>query len=145
MTEIYSAVEERLTAQVPELLYIDLESGQLEGQTPPSVEFPCALVDVRFNKCEDQSAKVQQCEVTVTVRVAFEAWIDETSSVTPKQWKHKALEKMQLPDKVYCALQGWGMDFFSSLSRKSVIPEQRADGLKVYRIEFETTQEDYAE
>ena len=100
MTEIYSAVEERLTAQVPELLYIDLESGQLEGQTPPSVEFPCALVDVRFNKCEDQSAKVQQCEVTVTVRVAFEAWIDETSSVTPKQWKQKALEKMQLPDKV---------------------------------------------
>ena len=77
--------------------------------------------------------------------MAFEAWIDETSSVTPKQWKQKALEKMQLPDKVYCALQGWGMDFFSSLSRKSVIPEQRADGLKVYRIEFETTQEDYAE
>ena len=63
MTEIYSAVEERLTAQVPELLYIDLESGQLEGQTPPPVDFPCALVDVRFNKCEDQSAKVQQCEV----------------------------------------------------------------------------------
>ena len=40
MTEIYSAVEERLTAQVPELLYIDLESGQLEGQTPPPVDFP---------------------------------------------------------------------------------------------------------
>lgn len=136
---------DRLQAKVPEIAYVDMESGQLEAAQMPSVEFPCALVDIRFPRCEDESAKVQQCEVAIKVRVAFEAWADETSSATPETWRAKALEKMRLPDLVYCALQGWSTDYFGNLSRTSMEPEQRADGLKVIRIEFTTALRDYAE
>lgn len=143
---MYLALGKRLEQKAPEILYIDLDTGQLDARDhePPPVEFPCALIDIEYDKCEDESKFVQQCRARVTVRVAFEAWADETSSATPIQWREKALAKMDIPDKVYCALQGWGTDEFSDLSRTSMRPEKRSDGLKMYRIEFETTISDAA-
>lgn len=146
MKEMYLAISERLEQKVSEILYVDLDTGQLDAydHQPPPVEFPCAMIDIEYGKCEDESNFAQQCAVKVTVRLAFEAWADETSSATPIQWRERALAKMDIPDKVYCALQGWGTDEFSGLSRTSTRPEKRSDGLKVYRIEFETTMSDAA-
>ncbi len=147
MDKIYLAVERRLKEKVPELRWIDLESGQLEpyDKQPPPVSLTCALVDMRFVRCADQSRTNQQVEVRIIVRVAWEAWADETGSLANPAWRTKALAKMRIADRVYCALQGWGCEYFSALSRVSVEPEKRSDGLKVVRIEFSTTLEDSAE
>ena len=146
MNEIYLAVAQQLQKEVPELAYIDLDTGQIDNvEMAPPVEFPAALIDIRIPVCEDESTRVQICTVNISVRLVFEAWYDETANISPDKWKRRALEKMEVIDKVYKALQGWETDFLSALSRTSVEPERRSDGLKVYTLTFASTQLDDAD
>lgn len=52
--------------------------------------------------------------------------------------------ELGLLEDVYNALQGWTDDTLSCLSRTSVTPEVRHDGVKVYRLEFSTAFEEEA-
>lgn len=144
MKKIYLAVAERLQQEVPELVFIDMEAGQIDAYDRPGafVEYPCALIDISFPRCEDQDSSTQQCEVDIVVRLVFEAWMDETALSTPRPWAMRALDKLDIVDKVSRALQGWSTAFLSDLSRASVRPEKRADGLKVIAIPFKSTFED---
>lgn len=138
MKDLYVEISERLSSKVPQLRLIDLDYGQIDAQGRRSVMgFPLALVLISLTRCEDKSRTEQDRHVQIAIRLAWEAWPEETSSVTPDRWKFKALENMNLIDRVIDSLHGWGGSFFDYLSLINVTPERRADGLAVYRLTFE--------
>jgi hypothetical protein len=135
MKTIYSAILARLTERAPELAWIDIDLGQADNQRErPGVAFPCALVDVALNNCEDLYGAAQLCRASVRVRVIQNPPVNRTP---------EGLERYGLVNSVYDALQGYGTDYFNPLTRKSQQRESRSDGLFIVRIEFATEFEEY--
>lgn len=132
MEEIYRNVCERLRTNVLGLETVTLDGGQTENPQAPALGLPAALVDVAYPECGDITCLTQQCRVTISVRVAFRAWPDVADPAA----------ELGLVEDVYNALQGWTDDTLSCLSRTSVVPETRHDGLKVYRLEFDSAFEE---
>jgi len=137
MKTIYTAVMERLK-ETKELKWIDLDEGQLEYYDErPSVAFPCALIGISLDKCENIYSSVQLCEASVTVRIAQNIPVRRTNSVASGSVRGTALERYNLIDEVYKVLQGFGTEEFNPLARVRQYKETR-QGLFVYRIEFGT-------
>lgn len=132
MEEIYRNVCDRIRTGVSGLETVALDCGQLDAPQDPAIGLPAALVDVAYPECSDITCTAQQCRVMVSVRVAFRGWPMEGDPALG----------LNLPDDVYYALQGWTDDTLSCLSRVSQVPEVRKDGLKVYRLEFESAFEE---
>lgn len=143
MKQVYLAVMEQLKQEVPELKWIDLDEGQLEYYTErPTITYPCVLIGVSLPRCEDYYGKVQTCDATVIIRVIQSIPTRRTNSVATDQVRETALERYDLVEKVYAALQGFDSAEFSPLSRTRQNKETRQDGLFVYRIEFSTAFKD---
>lgn len=140
MKVIYSAVMEQLKTELPELKWIDLDEGQLENYTErPTITYPSVLIGISLPRCEDYYGKVQTCDATVIIRVIQSIPTRRTNSVATEQVRETALERYDLVDEVFAALQGFDTTEFSPLSRTRQNKETRQDGLFVYRIEFTTT------
>jgi hypothetical protein len=136
MKHIFNDITERLASEVPELKWIDEDTGQLEGYAErPPVLFPCALVDFDDADYEDLADKMQTADANVQVRIAFNT-VYPTNHVTPALVKAKALERHDLVDKIVAVLHGWGGEKFTTLSRTKRKSEKRNDNLKVYMINF---------
>jgi len=140
MKELYELFVTRLSAQVPELKEIDFEMGQLEVleiNTRPSVKFPCALVDISYSSCEDETEEIQLVNARINVRLAFECPLPTDSLATTAR-RTAALKLFETVDKVYAALQGYETDDFGSFSRKSQSPDNRYAGIKIINMIFDT-------
>ncbi|MDR2921601.1 MAG: hypothetical protein LBV72_19825 [Tannerella sp.] len=146
MKTIQSAVTQELKALVPELNWIDLDRGQIDlYHADPSIQYPCALIDVALYECESIYHNKQQSIASITLRIVQnpnEAEADSTP--TPEQAHTTSLQCYDLIDKVYLALQGFEIGNLCPLSRFEQQKEERYDGLFVYRIEFRTILDDLA-
>ena len=139
MEEIYTAIMAQLKNTVEELKWIDIDEGQLEYyQDRPSVAFPCAIIDIALNDCRDLYNGVQLCSATIGVRIVQNCLTRRTTSAATEMVRNTALERYQLVEKVYEALQSWDSRQFNPLSRVSQKKEKRQDGLFVVRIDFTT-------
>lgn len=134
MEKIYRNVSERLRTRVLGLETVALDCGQTENPNAPALALPAALVDIAYPECGDITCVTQQCRVVVSVRVAFRGYPEAADPSA----------ELGLLEDVYNALQGWTDDTLSCLSRTSVTPEVRHDGVKVYRLEFSTAFEEEA-
>jgi hypothetical protein len=144
MKELYEAIVTRLTEEVPALKMIDFEMGQLDAlaiDERPAVKFPCALLDISYPQCEDESQHTQLVTAHVNVKLAFECPLP-TDSLAPSARRAASLAIFDGVDNVYKFLQGFESDEFSSFSRKSQSPDNRYAGIKIINMLFETTFED---
>jgi hypothetical protein len=144
MRELYEAIVTRLTTEVPELKMIDFEMGQLEVlalDQRPGLIFPCALIDLSYGQCEDESEDTQLVTARANIRLAFECPLP-TDNLATSARRSAALTIFTIVDKVYAKLQGFGTDEFSAFSRKSQTPDNRYAGIKIINMPFETTFED---
>lgn len=143
MKTIYSAVMARLEAEVTKLKWIDLDAGQLDARNDkPAVVFPCAIIGVAIRPTRLLTDTIQDCEATITVRLAFDNQPGRTSSQTPAAVREKSLEVYDIIAEVYAALQGWGTQNFDPLTRIRQGKENSVNSYFQYRIEFKTTFED---
>lgn len=143
MKTIYSAVMARLEAEVTKLKWVDLDTGQLDARTDkPAVVFPCAIIGIAIRPVRAITDTIQDCEATITVRLAFDNQPGRTSSQTPAPVREKSLEVYEIIAEVYAALQGWGTQNFDTLTRISQVKENNVNGYFQYRLEFKTTFED---
>jgi len=139
MKTIYTAVMAQLKEEVPALKWIDLDAGQIDRQTErPAVAFPCAVTGIAVNNCEDLYGRAQLCRATVSVRIAQNPPTGRTNSEAGGNVRESALERYDLIDEVFKALQGFGGPEFNPLSRMRQTIERRTDGLFVCRMEFAT-------
>lgn len=143
MDTLFTTVQDRLKAQVPELLMIDWDMGQIDlpEEERPAVLFPCALLEINFPSCEDESDTIQQVEATVSVRLAFQVQ-EQTDSVVSTTERNAAMGYLGIVGKAYKALQGYETNEVSKFSRNSQTSDRRADGIKEVTITFSTTFED---
>lgn len=131
---------ERLQNRIPELKWIDLDTGQL-SLAKPSVSFPCALISIKLPKCKSLTNTIQEAEARITVRLGFEN-VKRTAAATPDEARNKSLEAYDTIANVYSSLQGFGTENFDALNRVSQGDESTKNGLFIYKMEFSTTFED---
>lgn len=142
MKTIYSAVLERLKEKVPVLKWIDWDIAQLDVQTErPPVRLPCALIGIGISRARNLTDTTQECEATITVRLAFER-TDRTGSEAPEAVREQALKPYDVIAGTYAALQGFSTAHFGPLVRISQAKENSRNGLFIYRITFRTEFED---
>ncbi len=135
--EIISAVMLRLREAAPELRWIDIEEGQLYTQERPAVAFPCCLVDMGYDDCETLANGRQNVTARVILRIAF-AVQGSASLAAPEPARTQSLGRLDTVQRIHEGLQLWRAGGLTKpFKRRSVRPEQRAGGLKVYTAVYE--------
>jgi hypothetical protein len=144
MKELFNTILTRIKTEVTEIKHIDFEMGQIESlgfDIRPPIDFPAALIDISYPRCEDIGGLMQQVEARVTVKLAFESPLP-TDSRASEVRRTAALTIFDVVDKVYACLQGYSSSEFSSLSRSAQTPDNRYAGIKIINMVFSTTFED---
>jgi hypothetical protein len=138
MDILYNDLLSHLGAQVPELVWIDYDQGQIDFPTDSyPIDFPAVLIDFENVEWEDVGQNVQGGTVTISFRCAFRLYHD-ISIHTPEESRNQGLQKLQLLNKIHKALQGFGGEHYNMLSRVRQFTEKREDGLKVIVMQYET-------
>lgn len=133
----------RLEKEVPTLRWIDADEGQLNfTDARPPVAFPACLIEITLPGCENMAGNVpvvQKVELQINLRVAFNDCASFNTK-SPVKVREKAGERYDILQDIHNALQGWRMNSaMKGFSRKSVHPEKRPDGLKVFNCVYTTT------
>lgn len=137
--QVISEIAQRL-AQVTNLAWIDMDLGQLDtaGQRP-AVAFPACLIELSYPACDNVAQYQQVVTCNVQLRLALSPL--NNPRLEGASANHVAITDGVTPtiEAVHAALQGWETDSLSPLQRLTVTPERRRDGIKVYRITYQTT------
>lgn len=141
MEELYLKLQE-LLKQIPQLRYIDLDTGQLMMEQPP-ISYPAALIEIDLASSEDIGANIQHCNVNFVIRLVTKA-IGETNANAPAPVIKSSLEWLRLQNEVYKKLQGYGDAAFYPFSRRSGKNEVTRIGLKTFALRFETSFHDHS-
>lgn len=144
MKHIFLEVQQRIETEVPEIKWIDEDSGQLEGyyERPP-VLFPCALIDFDDVDFEDLGTGMQMANGIIKIKVGFNP-LHQTNNKTPMPVKTKALERFDLLAKLNAALHGWGGEKFTTLSRIKQV-SIKGSPLKIYEVSYKLAWEETIE
>lgn len=142
MKTLFLAITGQLET-VADLAWIDDDFGQLETPSGarPAVAFPCALVNISYPSIEDAGNPGDMAQVIraqVQVRIGFDP-VTETSSIVPEAFRLAAVNRFDIAQKVFEALQGFDANGqMGPMTRISQTPEQRRDNFKVIRMVFKT-------
>lgn len=134
--EVFTGVQNRLIAAVPELQYIDFDLGQTEQQPLPSLDYPAALMRFDSAPMEDVQLRQQYGLLTFTIRLIFRVF-ERTHSVAVDEFRSVGLQHIDLVAKTKWAIHGLSGDNFAKISHRDYSTEPRAD-LRVYALTFET-------
>ena len=133
---------QRISAQVPEILYIEHDLGQLEGYSNrPTIASPAVLVDFDGWQFEQMGNNTQRAEGDVVIKLAF-AQYGQSNNMTEQQWREAALSYYDIEYTLHQALQGWSpLDITGYLNRTSVITQNLPMAVRLrtirYRLAFE--------
>lgn len=141
MEDLYLKLLE-LLKQVPQLRYIDLDTGQLMAEKPPIV-YPAALIEIDLPQSEDIGGNIQRCNVNFSIRIVTKAF-HETNANAPTSVIKSSLEWLRLQNEIYKKLQGYGDANFYPFSRRSGKNEFMRTGLKTFALRFETSYHDHS-
>jgi hypothetical protein len=130
---------EQLKTAVPELRWVDLDEGQIDGgDERPAIAFPAVLTGIALTRCETLYDCVQHCVAAVTVRIVQNPFVSRTAATVTDDVRTASLERYALVERIHAALQNFSTEEFNPLSRLRQAKETRRDGLFVYRIEYQT-------
>lgn len=139
----YLALQAHLQTNMPELVWIDQDLGQLEtGYQRPAVSFPAVLIDFDSVQYKNLSQWVQWVDFNISIRLAF-APFDSANNHAPTASKEHALEYYEIEERLYKALAGFtANDTIQPLVRVAAATERREDTYRVRHIIFTTASED---
>lgn len=141
--QIFLDIANRLEDKVATLRWIDWDSGQIDLQTQrPAVAFPACLIDMAYPEIMNTGRYKQTVTANITLRLVFMPQGDTHHKSTVRD---DALEVFDVIETIHDALQGWGNTALSDLERISAQAERRRDGLKVYRVVYQTSFTETAE
>lgn len=105
MKELIQQIQNRLTANVPALKYVDQDWGQMDFYAPPPVKFPCALIDIQTVQYTNAGELIQQGTALIVIRL-FDIRLSNSSQSAPAGQKENAKKIWQLLADVNKALHG---------------------------------------
>lgn len=142
MKTIYTAIIDRLSAKVPALKWIDLDTGQLDAAVRPSVAYPAAIISIGITTGRNITDRHQTCRARIILKLAFNNTPDRTSAGAPDDVRRENLKVYDVIADVYAALQGFETQHFNALQRVNQGKVERKDGIFLYNITFECDFED---
>jgi len=135
MEEIYNLIAARIKEQMTDVMFIDIDHGQIDqtNEYRPPIDYPAVLLSVNYTRCEDMGLNGEQaCDVEITLRIVTQVW-DATSFDTPEAIRQKSLYHHQLGNQLQQALHLWeppGTNM-GAMRRLRALSERRKDGLAV--------------
>lgn len=146
-SQIILDLQERIEKEVPEIVYIDQDLGQLgmqdEDEKPP-LSYPACLIDFPDSNFTELAQGSQLGDVPISLQLIFNTY-SQTWNKVPTTVRKKGLEYLNIEQKLYNTLQGWHLEYFSPLIRTSVKSQNNNDiGLRVRNLTFTTQYEDYS-
>jgi hypothetical protein len=138
MKNIVLSVQQQLISEVPELLYIDKDWGQLNYEQPP-VKFPCALIDISSADYTQFSAsKQQRAKAVIEITVVNRNLVPTSASSSRKEDGYKIFD---IIEKIHGALQRFYDDdkSFTPLVRTGFAKQRTEAAAEVYVMYYQTT------
>ena len=135
MEEVIIAIQERLSAEVEALKYIDMDWNQLQQERPP-VQWPCALID--FDRIDFATVKdgVQRAEAEVVITVA-NLRIVNSSAKAPNRLR--AYDTLRLMAAIHQAIDGFDGDGrFRPLRRTALRKVYGDKQAEIYTLTYRT-------
>ena len=136
INDILNAVMARLNEKEPNLKYMDEDWGQLDYyQENIPVKFPACLLELQQTSWKNQSQKVQDGILTISIRVA-DLKLSNTNFKAPSAQKTKAAAIWIVIENIHKALHGWRpLDSeFGTLTRISTRRIKRDDGIREFEL-----------
>jgi len=141
---IFLALQQRIQAEVPTIVYIDQDLGQLRSKARPPVSWPCVLLDFEDFSFENLGENVQTATGTVVLRLGFEPH-SNSSQATPLPYIQQAIAYYDIEWALHKAIQGWSpATTLGSFSRTSAATQTRSDNYRVREIRYSIAFEDYS-
>ena len=136
--DFFISITNHIKQTVPEICWVDADENQLNTSSRPPLGWPACLVDISYTNCETHVGGKQKIKARVELRVAFYLQ-GQTNADAPTEVRERALKRFDVLENLHRSLQWWnGEGLFNPLRRISSMPEKRADGLKVYKVIYET-------
>lgn len=126
-----------LLSEIPEIKYIDLNYGQLQEEKPPLV-YPAVLISMDESVIDDVQDAFQIIAGNFDLTICMKM-LGETHSHAPEETRTKALEYLEITEKIYKKLQGYQDSHFDSFSRKTAKDQNIRKGLKTTVQRYETS------
>ncbi len=144
---IFTALQQQVQAQVPDIIYIDQDLGQLrtdKTNTRPPVQWPCLLIDFEDFNFADMGSLVQSAEGTVVLRLGFAPY-SSSAATTPTTYVQKAIGYYDVEWALHKALQGWAPGTsYGSLTRIATATQKRTDTIRVRELRYRIAFQDYS-
>jgi|SRR5665213_820312 len=134
-------LQDQITAQVPEIKWIDQDLGQLEHyEIRPAVAWPCVLIDFGHTNYDEMPGNVQWGNASFTLRLGFPSF-SPAQAGAPLSVKQQALQYYELEQLLYQAIQGYNADgLIQPATRITAMTERReGDNFRVRILAFNTT------
>ncbi|WP_312394719.1 hypothetical protein [Chryseobacterium sp.] len=146
-SQIILDLQNRISAEVPEILLIDQDLGQL-GQTDeherPAIVSPAVLIDFPDADYSEIADGAQLGLIQISFQLIF-AGYSQTGHKSPEAVKKKGLEYLNIEQKLHNCLQKWHLDYFTPLTRTKIRSQNNNDiGLRVRHLTYTTSYEDYS-
>jgi len=141
INDILAAIMSRLNTSEPNLKYIDEDWGQLDyydGQNP--VKFPCLLLELQQVTWKNQSQKVQDGEMLISLRIA-DMRLSNSNQKAPSNQRNATYAIWLILENIHKALHGWRPEQipqFGALTRISSNKVKRDDGIREFVIVYST-------
>lgn len=139
-------LQARLTAHVPELKFIDQNTGQLgqysEHGRPP-IDYPALLIDFPNTTYSEAGHAIQLGAVQMVLQLVFDNYA-QTWQKAPLKVREAGFNYLDIEQKVFKSLHGWSLDYFTPLTRSGVRSQNNNDlGLRVREMTFLLEYEDW--
>lgn len=136
MEVILSKIQERLSAEVKELKYIDEDWGQMDVMQPP-VKYPCAIIDIPEGNYTNNGELVQQGTLTVVVK-CYNLKLTNSSAKAPQRQKDYNKQFWALQKKINMMLHGVDFigDNYGVPIRTGFRKVKREDGITAIELYF---------
>lgn len=140
---IFLDLQEHIKAEVPEIVYIEQDLGQLGADDPRKMmAFPGILIDFPTTPFSNLQGKNQLALPTVSITVVSDTY-SQTYSLAPQDVRELGLQYLEIEQKVFMAVASWESDYCEGLVRTNANGHNRNDvGLRVRELIFTTEFED---
>jgi len=141
INDILTAIHIRIALKEPNLKYMDEDWGQLDYyQESPPVKFPCMLLELQQASWKNQSQKVQDGDILISIRIA-DLKLSNTNPKAPAGQQAKAAAIWLILENIHKALHGWRPvtnPEFGTLTRISTRKVKRDDGIREFEVVYST-------
>lgn len=133
-TDLYNEIAQRITAKIPEVLWVDLWHEQISFLTE-ELPFPTPAVFIGFttNNCDDLSLLIQQCDMQVDLYLFFETFSDTYQGAYNQS---SAITFLRLLTKLHTCFHGVSGTNYQTMRRVDMRREDSGGAGNLYRISF---------